>query len=157
MNEIFQFLADLLSKVEFWSVSTLGIGVSTILATIWVNRSNRSLVKSNLVQKNLELEIKDVKVENKQLKEAVIRQGEAIELLAKQSTVVNDNIYILATAANIGADNKQIVKDNYMTVNKAAPQVKAVEHVKHVVIKELSEKAEEIKSKSSLQDLLKKI
>ena len=58
---IIEFLGDLLSKIEFWSLTTLGVGTSTILATIWTRRSNLALKKSNVNTDDLTKELKTLK------------------------------------------------------------------------------------------------
>ena len=157
MDQIIQFLGDLFTKVEFWSVSTLGVGLSSIFSMIWVRRSNLSLVASNVLQKGLKEEIASIHLTDSQLQTSVLSLAQENKELKEQVALLNQNIYILAQAANIGLENKESITRNYLSINNILPEVKVIEVIKDVAIKSITASAEEIKSQSTLNELLKKI
>ena len=157
MNEVIQFFADLLSKAEFWSMSTLGIGASSLFSLLWVRKSNLALTASNILQKGLQAEVASVTATNTMLQTTVMSQDQHIQALESQLKVMNDNLYVLAQAANIGIENKQLIAKNYLSVNDSAPLVEAAKVVVNTTVKEITTQAEEVVSKSSLDELLKKI
>jgi methyl-accepting chemotaxis protein len=157
MTELMNFMADLLSKAEFWSVSTLGVSVTSILALLWAKRGQLALTASNVIQKGLQEEVKSVHQTELLMLSQIEKQKQEIETLVSTVKLLNDNIYVLAQAANIGIENKQLIAKNYLQSNEAVPLVTAAVQVVNTAVKDLTEKAEQIEKKSSLDDLLKKV
>ena len=157
MNEIIQFLADLLSKAEFWSMSTLGVGLTSVFSLLWVRRGNLALIASNVLQKGLKEEITSLHASEIQMQSTLLSQEQQISQLKGELALLNQNIYILSQAANIGTENKEAISRNYLSINKVAPQVKVAEVTKNVDLVKVSQEIETIKKQSSLDDLLKKI
>jgi hypothetical protein len=158
MNEIIQFLGDLLSKAEFWSISTLGVSTTSVFALLWTRRSNLALTASNILQKGLKQEISELAKVEMQMQRAMLSQEEEIKGLKTQLSLLNNNIYVLSQAANIGLENKEAIKTNYLAVNTSTPEITDIHHqANDISIKSITEQTEQIQNKSSLDELLKKI
>ena len=157
MDTILTFLGDLLTKAEFWSLSTLGVGTSSIVALLWTRKSNLALVASNVATKGIKAEMSDLKTANIQSTNEMSELKKENVQLKEQAKVTNDMIYILSQSVNIGGENKDRITSMYKTINKNLPEVKIVEVIKEVAVKSLTDAASDIKAKSSLDDLLKKL
>jgi hypothetical protein len=157
MTEIMNFMADLLSKAEFWSVSTLGVSITSILALLWARRGQLALTASNVIQKGLQEEVRAVASSELQLMTKIVEQEKQMKSLTDHIKLLNDNIYVLSQAANIGIENKQLIAKNYLSLNDSSPLVKSAEIVIETAVQELTKKAETIIAQSSLDDLLKKV
>jgi gas vesicle protein len=157
MTEVMNFFADLLSRAEFWSLSTLGVSLSSIGALLWARRGQIALTASNVLQKGLKDEISAMAKTESDMKSTIMSQAKQIEDLSALVKLLNDNLYVLAQGANIGVENKQLIAKNYLESNETAPLVQAAKEVVETGIEKLTDKVEALEEQSSLDDLLKKV
>jgi hypothetical protein len=127
------------------------------MALLWTRRSNLAVTASNILQKGLKSEVSEVAKSNIQMQTSILSQNEQIKELTAHVKLLNDNLYVLSQAANIGIENKQLIAKNYLASNDNAPIVEAAKVVAETGVKNLLDEAKEIAKKSTIDELLKKV
>ena len=70
---------------------------------------------------------------------------------------MNDNLFILTQSANIGVENKEAIRKNYLSMNSSLPVVVEVVEQAKTIITDISDEIKEIKKQSKLDELIKKL
>jgi hypothetical protein len=155
MTEIFDMITQLASQAETWLVTTTGFGVAAVVSLLWNNRTQWRLIGQSAILDGIKKEIVKNEEINGESTKKIQSQIDMLKELAKTIKVLNDNIFILTQAANIGVENKTLIAKNYTSVSTETPTVvvKAVETT--VAISDLVKEVEQ--TASTLNNLLEQV
>jgi hypothetical protein len=155
MTEIFDMITQLAGQAETWLISTTGFGIAAVVSLLWNNRTQWRLVGQSAILDGIKKElIKNEEINGDSTKK-IQSQMDMIKELAKTIKVLNDNIFILTQAANIGVENKTLIAKNYTSVSTEAPKVVLKEAETTVAIADLVKEVEQ--TTSTLNSLLEKV
>jgi hypothetical protein len=155
MTEIFDMITQLAGQAETWLVTTTGFGIAAVVSLLWNNRTQLKLIAQSSILNGIKAEIVKSEEINSDSTKKIQAQMDMIKDLAKTLKVLNDNIFILTQAANIGVENKTLIAKNYTTVSAEAPKVVLKEAETTVAIADLVKEVEE--TTSTLNSLLEKV
>jgi hypothetical protein len=155
MTEIFDMITQLAGQAETWLVTTTGFGLAAIVSLLWNNRTQWRLIGQSALLDGIKKELVKNEEINGESTKKIQSQIDLVKDLVKTIKVLNDNIYILTQAANIGIENKTLIAKNYSSISEEAPTVVIKEAEKTVVIADLVQKVEE--TASTLNNLLEQV
>jgi hypothetical protein len=155
MTEIFDMIAQLAGQAETWLVTTTGFGLAAIVSLLWNNRTQWRLIGQSALLDGIKKEIIKNEEINGESTKKIQSQMDMIKELAKTIKVLNDNIFILTQAANIGVENKTLIAKNYTSVSAEAPKVVLKEAETTVAIADLVKEVEQ--TTSTLNSLLEQV
>jgi len=155
MTEIFDMIAVLASQAETWLVTTTGFGIAAVVSLLWNNRTQLKLIGQSALLDGIKKEIIKSEEINGESTKKIQAQMDMIKELAKTLKVLNDNIFILTQAANIGVENKTLIAKNYTTISAEAPTVVVKETQTTVAIADLVKEVEQ--TASTLNSLLEQV
>jgi len=157
MQEIFNFIGDVIARAEFWALSTTGFGVTTLVSLLWNNRTQASLLGQKVIVEGLKKAVTE-EINKVSEVQAIVSKQAAMNLELKEAVqVLNANIYILAQAANIGVDNKELIAKNYAKIASALPEVTKLTAEASTTIAETSTKLAELEEQSGLDELIAQV
>jgi hypothetical protein len=155
MTEIFDMIAQLATQAETWLISTTGFGIAAVVSLLWNNRTQWKLVGQSAILDGIKKEIIKNEEINGESTKKIQSQMDMIKELAKTIKVLNDNIFILTQAANIGVENKTLIAKNYTSVSAEAPKVVLKAEETTVAIADLVKEVEN--TTSTLNSLLEQV
>jgi len=155
MTEIFDMITQLAGQAETWLISTTGFGIAAVVSLLWNNRTQWRLVGQSALLDGIKKELIKNEEINSDSTKKIQSQMDMIKELAKTIKVLNDNIFILTQAANIGVENKTLIAKNYTSVSTEAPKVVLKEAETTVAIADLVKEVEQ--TASTLNSLLEKV